>query len=74
MQDLGRDVGKNVLRWYQDEALRRFPQDPAFNNLDTKTWTIISGNNYSPTNVIYTPLQTDGTSCGVLLYNVWNVA
>ena len=61
----GKDVGKNVLRWYQDEAVLRFSQLHVFNNLDTQSWTIISNNN-SPFNVIYTPIQTDGTSCGVL--------
>jgi hypothetical protein len=66
LRDPGKDVGKNVLRWYQDEAMRRFHSLDVFNNLDTQSWTIISGNNNSPFNVIYTPIQTDGTSCGVL--------
>jgi len=66
LRDPGKDVGKNVLRWYQEEAGRRFPGFPVFDNLDTKSWTIISGINNSPSNVIYTPIQTDGTSYGVL--------
>lgn len=59
------DVTTNFLRWYQNEAVNRFPNDPVFVGLDTSTWRVIvaSRNSY---NSIYTPRQTDGWSCGVL--------
>jgi len=64
-QDSRDDVTANFLKWYQDEATARFPGAVEFHELDTKTWRVIraSTNLY---NSIFTPIQTDGYSCGVL--------
>jgi hypothetical protein len=59
------DVTTNFLRWYQDEATNRFPDDPVFVGLDTSSWRVIVATT-NPYNSIFTPIQTDGWSCGVL--------
>ena len=57
------DVSRNCKRWYQDEANSRFPQE--FVDLNTHNWVTITANTTN-NNRIYTPLQIDNTSCGVL--------
>ena len=64
-RDRKSDVTKNFLRWYQDEVNRRFPNDPVFVNLNTSTWRVIVAST-DVYNCIYTPIQIDGWSCGVL--------
>ena len=64
-RDRRSDVTKNFLRWYQDEVKQRFPNDPAFVGLDTTTWRVIVAST-DIFNSIFTPIQTDGWSCGVL--------
>lgn len=64
-RDRRSDVTKNFLRWYQDEVKKRFSNDPAFDGLDTTTWRVIVAST-DLFNSIFTPIQTDGWSCGVL--------
>lgn len=64
--DRGTDVSTNFLRWYQDEVSKRFPGNNVFSGLDTSTWRVIVAQRNNPNNIIFTPIQTDGYSCGVL--------
>lgn len=62
-RDSGKDVGANLIKWYNDEVYERFPSE--FQHLvgDTVNWKSISAGRSTTGYVINTPLQVDGYSC-----------